>query len=691
MTFPVFLCISSAFIQIILSAIVFAKAPGKAENRLFSLQLFLFFLWSLAELNLIHFGINDLSIKLLFTPGFLLAYCFCIFTAIYPEHQPDAVIIKNKRNPWLFLIPAIALLYLLWNGNLISSFENLKSGFSLNFGKFEFLIKGVLVGYLFLSLSTLSKSRKRAETKSQIRRLRYTFTAMLLPVAAGSIIIAFSKWFIGGLTVYTFGLFPVLNIIMSLILSYTMLKYNLMEIDLIFSIGLVYTLLTAILAGIMELFQELMQEILSFSDLWAKLISVLIIAAVFSPLKDLLIKLVDRFFGRQSFDSAKVMQFILSELRKLPEQQKLFKRLNSELHLVLDHSFAAIYCNGLLISGSPEPFAKELPYAEFKSLPEEMNDLEVIIHHFGTTADSESEKKARLLKDQEIRHYFAIKNGSDFFGSLVLGPKNTKVPYTATELNLVSGLVAEVPHILENLQMINKLLAQEKITQEIQWASKLLHAIAAPAETSAFFNLDLATYSSLSSEIKGDMIDICAHKDNAFIGIYDAFHQGIQAVLTLNVVFGVFRCFPDALTKIQQLNSILRNYSQQLCCAVTTVHQSSSSLQLVNSGNPSPLILAKGKAQPVFIAITEPAGLRESLAPASCELDLQDDEFLFISTNGLYKAFSQLHGIELTTFLAENSFSDVNSVRREILQAIEPITRKNYSDDITFIVAGIKK
>jgi len=51
---------------------------------------------------------------------------------------------------------------------------------------------------------------------------------------------------------------------MSSILSYTMLKYNLMEIDLIFSIGLVYTLLTAILAGAMELFQELMQDLLNF-------------------------------------------------------------------------------------------------------------------------------------------------------------------------------------------------------------------------------------------------------------------------------------------------------------------------------------------------------------------------------------------------------------------------------------------
>lgn len=690
MTFPAFLCVASALIQVVLSVIVIAKAPGKNANRLFSLLLFLFSLWSLAELNLIYRGVSATSIKILLTPGFLLAYFFCIFTAIYPEHQPDAAIIKKSQNPWLFFLPAAGMLYLLWTGSLIAGFEDIKSGFSLDFGKFEFLVKGILVGYLFLSLSTLSNSRKKAETKTQIRRLRYTFTAMLLPVAAGSIIIAFSKWFIGGMTVYTFGIFPVLNIIMSIILSYTMLKYSLMEIDLIFSIGLVYTLLTAILAGTMELFQELMQAILNFSDLWTKVISILLIAAFFSPLKEFLIKLVDRFFGRQSFDSAKVMQFILNELRKVPEQTRLLKRLTGELHLVLDYSFAAIFCNGQLIASFPEPFARELQPVQFDSIPENMNDIELIIHHFASLPAPESEKSAKELREKDIRHYFAIKNQDNFYGSLVIGPKNSKVPYTDTELNLVQGLVAEVPHILDNLQMIGRLLAQEKVTQEIQWAKKLLKAISATNGIERFINLELAAYTSLSNEIKGDMIDINPGEQNPFIGVYDAFNQGIQAVLTLNIIFAVFRCFSDSSNRLQQLNSTLRHFSQQLCSAVTLLSYSSSTLQIFNAGNPSPLLLSQGTVQPVFAGTSQPAGLNEALQPDFCEIKLNPGQLIFISTNGLFKAFYHLHGTNLESFLAEKSFSDAKSVRSLILQAIEPITRKNYSDDITFIVAGLK-
>ncbi|EKD81646.1 MAG: hypothetical protein ACD_39C01713G0004, partial [uncultured bacterium] len=389
MTFPAFLGVCAIIVQAILAFVVIAKDPGHTQNRLFSLQLLLFCLWSGAELYLIYHGVDATGIKLLFTPAILLAYFFCIFTAIYPEHQPEASIIKNRSHLVVFFLPAAALLYFLWAGHLVKGFETIAAGFSIDLGRFEFIVKGVVIGYLFLALSTLSNSSKRAETTIQIRRLRYTFAAMLLPVAAGSIIIALSKWFIGGATMYSFGLFPVLSIIMSMILAYTMLRYNLMEIDLIFSTGLVYTLLTAIMAGVMELFQELMQNILNFSDLWSKIIAILIIAAIFSPVKELLIKLVDKFFGRQTFDSATVMQTILAELRKMPDENKLFTRFLSELNLVLDFSGARLQLTEQAQICVPENLPGCEIRPDFAKLPIDVNEIDNIIQHYINSGSSE--------------------------------------------------------------------------------------------------------------------------------------------------------------------------------------------------------------------------------------------------------------------------------------------------------------
>jgi len=688
MTLPAFLCALSALVQLIMAAAVMIKSSKKAENRLFSLLLVLFMIWNIAELRLIISGITFDAVKLLFTPGFLLAYFFCLFTAVYPEPQPEAVILKNRSNTVLLALPALALVYLLWNESLIKEFEYITGGFSLKFGRLEFLLKGVLIGYLSLSLTTLSNSRQKSETQIQVRRLRYTFTAMLLPVAAGSIIIAFSRWFIGGVTFYPFGLFPVLSILMSLILGYTMLKYNLMEIDLVFSIGLVYTFLTMILAGMMELMQELMQEILNVSDVWSKIFSVLVIAAVFSPLKELLIRLVNRFFGRQSFDSAVVMQTILGELRRQPDQQKLFKRLLEELKLILEFSSAAVFNNQLIFHSDSLKFDYSPELLKF--IPDDLSDIDAIIHHFSSLKNDEISHYAVELKSSGICHIFALKSPQANHGFLLLGAKNTRVPYSTTELNLLSGIAKEVPHIIENLEMINQLLSREKAAQELEWAGRMLQAISTASASDSFADLQLACYSTLSEAIKGDMIDICDRPDNSFIGIYDAFHQGIPAVLTLNILFAVFRCFNETGKKFAMAHNALQSFNQDLSSAVTVITSDKCNIHILNCANPLPILLNPGRAETLIAENSIPVGTGQKLITSSIDIDLEKGQLLLVSTNGLFKAVKQLKGEDLLTMLQGKTFADVSECREFILKIIEPFTRSSYSDDITFIVAGLK-
>ncbi len=680
MEFPAFLGIISTLVQLTLAVLVIFRNSDRQENRLFSLLLLLFMFWSMAELYLIFGGISATGLKLLFTPGILLGYFFCIFTAIYPELQSEAFIFKDRWRPALLFLPAALLLILLWSGRLITEFEGIEGGFTLSLGSFEFVLKGVIITYLFLSLTTLSNSRQKAETPTQIRRLRYTFTAMLLPVAAGSITIAMSRWFVGGGTIYSFGLFPVLGIIMGIILSYTMLKYNLMEIDLIFSTGLVYTLLTAILAGIMELMQELMQNILDFSDVWSKVIAILLIAAVFSPLKDSLISLVDRFFGRRSFDAARVMQTILAELRKQTDRTRLMERFVSELRLILDFDEARPV---LIEDKSKEPL-------EFENLPTEINDIDTIIHHYAADNDSSYVQTARQLKSENFRHYFPFRNGEDFFGCLLLGPKSTKVPYTEAELNLVTGLANEIPHIIQNFQMIDRLLAQEKITRELELAATMLKAINARTGIGSFAGCKIASFAALAGEIKGDMLDICDNATNAFIGVYDAFHSGLQAVMTLNLLFSVFRTTTDPNLKLPNANDLLRHFAdQKLCSAVTLLDFADNRVCIRNCGNPAPLLTGRNGTQKISDAQTKPIGLQDAISLSLTEILLEEGNMLLVYTNGLTKAFKELRGIELSDFLAGKAPGDVAECHRLITSELEPFTRKNYSDDITFIVVGL--
>ncbi len=682
MSVSIFLCIISILTQLTLGLLVFVRGPLKKPNQIFSFQLLLFLIWTAGELNLIYNGISDLGIKLMFTPAVLLAYFFCVFAAIFPEPQPEAFVIKNKINSLLAFIPAAFLLYLIWSGNLFTSIAEIPAGFSFKFGKSEFVIKGILIGYLFLSLTTLSKSRKQAKSPIQYRRLRYTFTAMLLPIAAGSIFIAFSKFYMESGTAYSFGIFPALSIAMGVILSYTMLKYSLMEIDLIFSIGLVYTLLTAILAGSMELMQELMQNILDLSGVWSKILSTLTIAALFSPLKDLLNSLVDKFFGRQNFDSATVMRHIIDEMRKSKNETAALKRLVSELKLVIDFSICNIRVNGKdhLFPDDGQPF----PEIE-DAFPEGIYELEEILA-YKQSSDPEC-AFADKWRESGYRYIFRIYDQKKFFGFCFLGPKTSKVPYTENELSLVKEVVSEIPHIFSNFQMILELLEHDRSKQEISWAQKMLRAISADKNIDRFHEFEIETYSSLSKEIKGDMIDIMDGPQTSFIALYDAFHHGIKAVLTLNLVFSIFRsAIPTE--RFKKLNEVLRSFSAfSLSSAVTLIVPEKGQLAIFNAGNPSPLFLA-GKVCKKIVESGKPLGLEEQEFVESTSISYPDkDELLFVSSNGLYKLFEDSKAGDLINFLKEKNTGCIKKLASEIKAIISSeFSQKGFKDDITFFL-----
>lgn len=683
-------CGLAVIIQLILGLTVLLRDFRRGANLVFSLQLFLFTLWSLAEVNQILNGTTAFSIKLLMSPAILLVYFFCIFSAIYPEYQKDAAIIRTRSGPLLFFLPAGLLLYLLWSDRLIAEFAQIHNGFTLSLGEYEFLAKGVVVAYLAYSLSTLSNSRKNAETKTQIRRLRYTFTAMLLPVAAGSIIIAAGKWIIGGNTAYTFGLFPVLSIAMSTMLGYTMLKYNLMEIDLMFSIGLVYTLLTAILAGCMELLQELLQDLLNFSDLSTKLISVLFIAAFFSPLKELLIKLVNHFFGRKSFDSASVMQHILAQMRRCESVEKMLLRLVQELRPVLDFTSCRISIgDNEVVKIADDEYSGQLCRFSLHDVPAEINDLDHAIDYFRNSDTRARCEEFSALREAGIRNFFrfSLKNQSE--GLLLLGCKSTRVPYTETEISLVEGLSKEIPFLVENLQMIEKLLQHDRSMQEIEWAKKMLGAISVRENDFRLGPLSLSCFASLSQEIKGDLIDFCSEERQSFVALYDAFHHGIQAVLTLNLLFSVFRSCADTASRFLNANRVLQHFGeQQLCSAVTLLQLHDDSIEIFTAGNPSPLLIEPGRCSELQVEKTSPLGLQNKVDFHSVRLQLKPGQLLLLTTNGLSKAYADTPFSDLRNFLQQHTFSNPRDLRDKLIEPIKHLIKTNFSDDITFLTAG---
>lgn len=688
----VFLGGLAAIIQAGLAAIVLAKNHRKKENKIFSLLLMLFFISSIGELCAAYSGINQLTIALIFIPAILLFYVFCYFTAIFPEKQNNAIIIRSNRHSALLILPALYLIYLICTNGFFASLEPINEGFILEFGKNEFLIKGIMIGYLLLILSNLTKSQALEQSIIQARRLRYTLFAMLLPIAGGSITIALSKLFLGGQTVYLFSLFPVLGIIMSLILTYTMLKYNLMGIDLIFSIGLVYTLTTIALAGCMELIQEIMEDVFDASDGWEQAVTVLVVAAVFSPIKDALTKLINKFFGKKDINTLKTLQKMLENLRAQSSVSKLFESMQTEIVRAF---------NVETIRLLPQAkHAEEL----LSTIPKNNNDLEEIIFHHNNNGDKINEAKALALREKGIKLYFAFATEDARQWHLLLGAKTTRVPYTQEEIDIVLGLIEEIPHIITGLEMLEKVVSQEKTAQEIKIASELLKAIAHQPGGKSFKGYVAESFVHLSQGIKGDMIEI--NDEGGYMALYDAFHSGVKAVATLNILYSVLNTAGATFERLNEGNSILKKFeNQELSCALTLLsleagervgeeelagEGAGEGLVLYNYGNPPPIIIKDGTTEVAMAEKGVPLGLREALALNPVPIRLAQDSLLLLATNGLYKLFGGIVEGSLEDFLRRQEFRTARECRDGLAKMVTEAVTNDFNDDITFIVVGLK-
>ena len=311
-----------------LLALVFRRGLRGRVNQLFALFLAAMLLWQVAyiivslsrteEIALTGYRISTAAV----TAEFVL---FCFFVR---------ALARIRERPALILIGVV-----IWLGGTLAALTD-KGHFLIGirrdpatdlfvpeYGPFIALTAVSTIGFLGLGLISLTRSLKQAATEQERNRLRYLLLAILIILLGASANVTPA---LVGYPIDVLG-----NIIAASLLSYAILRYQLLDITVVVRRGLAYTMLTAAIA-ISYLLGILLFEYLSRSAVGSRAFLIPVLLAILAtvilrPLREKALAWVDRFIFRQRYNSALMLRELSRRTAAVIDLETLGNILLSEI------------------------------------------------------------------------------------------------------------------------------------------------------------------------------------------------------------------------------------------------------------------------------------------------------------------------------------------------------------------------
>jgi two-component system, NtrC family, sensor kinase len=290
-------------------------APGSAHFYIFCLVSFIFYSFHYTgKLNGFDWTIYWGNVV-----GWLLQPAiFLHFVLVFPEKR-EAI----GKHPWLAALtylPGAALL-----AGHIGAVTLLAPRGNLRWG-LDRVEMGYLALYFAVAAGILWNSYRRARTPILRQQLKWVTRGTILAVAPFTLFYAVPYLLGAGevkVSVLSLGLLP-------LTFGYAIFRYRLMDVDLIFKRGMVYTLAAAAVAGayffVIAGAAELVHTRVPSSGTAGLVLAIVVTALLFDPLRKWIQERVDHFFYRARYDYRKTL---IEFGRELSAETDLEKMLSS--------------------------------------------------------------------------------------------------------------------------------------------------------------------------------------------------------------------------------------------------------------------------------------------------------------------------------------------------------------------------
>lgn len=349
----------------LVGALILMRQPGNRVGWLLMMPGLSAFVLTDAYFLPLNNGLTPLPPTL--TPGLWLAlwysgwnWTLLIFPLLwlmllFPTGRPI-----SRRWGWLMWVGVVLLLFLLLLGTFVTPMQpgsgDVNWSYPNPIGIFEYnavqesaifaFFAAVMPVWVVLCLASLVVRYRRAGLVER-QQMKWLLVATAIFAAAYIPVFLITDFDSGPDTAFWSNLWMVAMLLIPVSIGIAILRYRLFDIDLIIRKTLVYAVLSGVLAlvyfGSVVLLQNVVGRAADEQSPLVIVVSTLIIAALFAPLRQRVQAFIDRRFYRQKYDAQQILAQFIQTCRNETNIAQLRHRLTAVIQETLQPEFISVW------------------------------------------------------------------------------------------------------------------------------------------------------------------------------------------------------------------------------------------------------------------------------------------------------------------------------------------------------------
>ncbi len=428
-------------------------------HRVFSVYLLLAMAWSLGALlfSLDIWGYARTWAGLTAIIGLLTVVAYYHFLSFFVRGSCEVVAKLGYAIVLVVFVPLVVL------GYIPQSVSVLNGAVDIDYGMFLYPITAVGAIFFTLSVFTLVCAYRSTLDPSSRNRLLY------LLIGLGILMACSVRVAIPPLPRYPFEHIGHLG--NALVISYTIMRYKLLDVKLVVRKGIVYSLIsifiTATYLTMLYGLHHFLRDWNSSASMTAIFVMALFMAWLFNPLRTVIQKVVDRMFYGESYDYRQMVLNFAQRMSSVLDLNELAEEMLGSIIGAVGAAQATLLLpddNGDFVS----QFSKRLTQEEAVSsraiklskdsavakwLAEKGRPLLRELMHTIPGLKGLAGEEQKSLEAHQIELLCPIKTKNNLVGILALGRRQSGSAYSTDDMDLLMTLAGEAGVVIENAQL----------------------------------------------------------------------------------------------------------------------------------------------------------------------------------------------------------------------------------------------